>query len=170
MKQGLVHLYWGEGKGKSTAAMGLAVRALGRGLRVNIVQFLKDGDSGEIEPLRQLGAQVWTGNETSKFVFQMTPQERDAARAAHQQHLRCALERPCDLLILDEGCAALALDMVDERLMRRAVLERPQGREVVVTGRDPAPWLQEAADYSIQMCCHKHPFQQGIGAREGIEF
>ena len=170
MDKGLVHLYWGNGKGKTTAAMGLAVRALGRGLKVSIVQFLKSGDSGELEPLRQLGAEIWSGKACSRFFRDMTPEEREATRALHDQYLRQALETPCDLLILDEACAAATLGMVDESLLRQAVLERPGGREVVLTGRDPAPWMQEAADYSTEMHGHKHPYEQGILARKGVEY
>lgn len=170
MDKGLVHLYWGNGKGKTTAAMGLAVRALGRGLKVSIVQFLKSGDSGELEPLRQLGADIHSGKACSRFFKDMTPEERAETRALHNQHLRQALEGDCDLLILDEACAAATLDMVDESLLRQAVLERPEGREVVLTGRAPAPWMQEAADYSTEMHCHKHPYEQGILARKGVEY
>ena len=83
-ERGLVHLYWGEGKGKTTAAMGLAVRALGRGMKVSIVQFLKDGDSGELAPLRELGAAVYSGG-TDKFVFQMTPEEAEQATEFYRQ-------------------------------------------------------------------------------------
>ena len=170
MQQGLVHLYWGEGKGKTTAAMGLAVRALGRGRRVTIVQFLKSGESGELQPLRQLGALVFSGKGSSKFVFQMTEEEKQLARDACNENLRQALAQPCDLLILDEACAAVKLGMVEENLLKAAVMARPEGREVVLTGREPAEWMVEAADYSTEMHCHKHPYQQGISAREGIEF
>ncbi|MGI5883858.1 MAG: cob(I)yrinic acid a,c-diamide adenosyltransferase [Candidatus Spyradocola sp.] len=167
---GLVHLYWGEGKGKTTAAMGLALRALGHGCRVTVVQFLKNGSSGELAPLRTLGAAVYAGMTGTKFVFQMTPEERAQERAAQDACLRRALDEPCDLLLLDEACAAWQLDMVDRTLLQQAVLERPEGREVVLTGRDPAPWMQEAADYSTEMHCHRHPYDRGVGAREGVEF
>ena len=170
MELGMVHLYWGEGKGKTTAAMGLALRALGNGCRVVVVQFLKDGQSSELEPLRRLGARVYSGQPGTKFFSQMTPEEREEVRARHNDLLRQALESPCDLLVLDEACAAFRLGMVEENLLRRAVLERPAGREVVLTGRDPAPWMQEAADYSTEMCCHKHPYRQGIAARKGVEY
>lgn len=170
MEKGLVHLYWGGGKGKTTAAMGLAVRALGRGLRVTVVQFLKDGGSGELAPLERLGAAVYSGVPGTKFVFQMTEAEKAKTRALHTGLLRQALARPCDLLILDEACAACQLDMIDQALLQKAVLERPAGREVVLTGREPADWMQQAADYSTEMRCHKHPYEEGIPAREGVEF
>lgn len=170
MDKGLIHLYWGEGKGKTTAAMGLALRALGRGKQVAVVQFLKDGTSGELEPLRRLGAAVFSGKICGKFVSQMTPGERADTARQNTQHLRDALERSCDLLILDEACAAWQLDMVDRELLRNAVLDRPQGCEVVLTGREPALWMTEAAHYSTEMCCHRHPYTDGIPAREGVEF
>lgn len=170
MDKGLVHLYWGEGKGKTTAAVGLALRMLGSGGTVTVVQFLKDGQSSELEPLRRLGARVYSGQPGTKFFSQMTPEEREEVRARHNDLLRQALESPCDLLVLDEACAAFRLGMVEENLLRRAVLERPAGREVVLTGRDPAPWMQEAADYSTEMYCHKHPYRQGIAARKGVEY
>ena len=75
--QGLVHLYHGTGKGKTTAAMGLALRALGQGFQVTVVQFLKDGRSGELEPLKKLGARVFSGPGTMKFSWKQTPEERE---------------------------------------------------------------------------------------------
>lgn len=170
MDKGFVHLYWGEGKGKTTAAMGLALRALGRERRVTVVQFLKDGTSGELEPLRKLGATIYSGGSCGKFVAQMTPEERTETFHLNTEHLKQVLEIPSDLLILDEACAAWQLDMVDRDLLRKAVLERPEGREIVLTGREPAPWMSEAADYSTEMRCHRHPYQKGVPAREGVEF
>ena len=168
--KGLVHLYCGDGKGKTTAAVGLALRALGAGRTVTVVQFLKDGQSGELALLRRLGATVYSGRPGMKFVFQMNGAEKAAARAAHDAMLRRALAEPCDLLVLDEACAALALGMVDEALLKDAVQRRPAAREVCLTGRDPAPWMREAADYLTEMRCVRHPFAQGIAARRGVEF
>lgn len=170
MDKGLVHLYWGDGKGKTTAAFGLALRMLGSGGSVAVVQFLKDGQSSELEPLRHLGARVYSGQPGTGFFSQMSPEGRKTVRARHDDLLRQALAQPCDLLVLDEACAACRLGMVDEALVRQAVLDRPAGREVVLTGRDPADWMQQAADYSTEMCCHKHPYQQGITARKGVEY
>lgn len=150
--------------------MGLALRALGAGKAVAVAQFLKDGRSSELDPLRRLGAAVFSGEPGMKFVFQMTEQEKDSARAAQNALLRRALAVPCDLLVLDEACAALALGMVDEPLLKAAVLGRPEGREVCLTGRDPAPWLVEAADYLTEMRCLRHPYSEGVPARPGIEF
>lgn len=165
----MLHLYWGNGKGKTTAAMGLALRALGHGRRVVIVQFLKDGTSGEIAPLRAAGAAVYAC-PNAKFTWLMDETDKAAAREASARALGQALAEPFDLLVLDEACAALKSSILDEALLRRAVAFAKNGREVVLTGRDPAPWLQDAADYSTEMRAHRHPYADGVAAREGVEY
>lgn len=165
----MLHLYWGNGKGKTTAAMGLALRALGHGRRVVVVQLLKDGTSGEIAPLRAAGAAVYAC-PNAKFTWLMDEADKAAAREASARALGQALAEPFDLLVLDEACAALKSGILDEALLRRAVAFAKNGREVVLTGRDPAPWLQEAADYSTEMRAHKHPYADGVAAREGVEY
>jgi cob(I)alamin adenosyltransferase len=167
---GLVHLYCGEGKGKTTAAMGLALRALGNGRRVTIVQFLKGMASGEVALLEQLGARLYRGDPDTKFAFQMTETEQQAMRVLQTQQLRAALANQPDLLVLDEACAAWQLDLVDRPLLQEAVLHKPRAQELVLTGRDPAEWMVDAADYYTEMVCHKHPYQRGIPARKGVEF
>ena len=165
----MLHLYWGNGKGKTTAAMGLALRALGHVRRVVIVQFLKDGTSGEIAPLRAAGAAVYAC-PNAKFTWLMDEADKAAAREASARALGQALAEPFDLLVLDEACAALKSSILDEALLRRAVAFAKNGREVVLTGRDPAPWLQDAADYSTEMRAHRHPYADGVAAREGVEY
>lgn len=169
-RQGLLHLYYGDGKGKTTAAMGLALRALGSGKRVVIVQFLKGGKSGEIPMLEQLGAKIYRGKAGGKFVFQMTAEEKAAARAVQNENLRAALEQPADLLVLDEAGSAWELDMVDQELLQKAVLERPAGQECVLTAHAAPQWMRDAADYLTEMKCQRHPYQRGIPAREGVEY
>ena len=163
----MLHLYFGSGKGKTTAAAGLALRALGHGKKVVVVQFLKDGTSGEIEPLRRLGAAVFAC-PNAKFTWLMTPQEKADALAHNTQTLENALQMPCDLLILDEACAALRAALLPEALLQKAVLNAPY--EVVLTGRDPADWMLQNADYITEFTAHRHPYEKGIPAREGIEY
>ncbi len=170
MAKGLVHLYWGNGKGKTTAAMGVALRSLAAGKRVVIVQFLKGRESGEVKLLSQLGAKIFRGKAGQKFVFQMTEQEKAETRKTQEENLLAALREPADLLILDEACAALKLSMVDEALLKQAVLEKPENQELILTGREPADWMEEAADYSTEMHCWRHPYEKGITAREGVEY
>lgn len=165
----MLHLYWGDGKGKTTAAMGLALRALGHRRKVVIVQFLKDGTSGEIEPLRRLGAVVYAC-PNAKFTWLMNEAEKAEARRNATAALRQALEQSWDLLVLDEACAAYENDLLDEKLLRQAVAWAEAGSEVVLTGRTPADWIQAAADYSTQMRACQHPYTKGVAAREGIEY
>mgnify|MGYP002555162538 CR=1 FL=1 len=102
----MLHLYWGDGKGKTTAAMGLALRALGHGRRVVILQFLKDGSSGEIEMLRRCGAAVYAC-PNAKFTWLMTDAERTEARRTNTRTLQTILQGSFDLLVLDEATAGL---------------------------------------------------------------
>ena len=169
-QMGLLHLYYGDGKGKTTAAMGLALRALGSGKRVVIVQFLKGGRSGEIPLLEQLGAKVYRGKAGQKFVFQMNEAEKAATRALQDANLAAAMAEPADLLILDEAGSAWELDMVDPELLQRAVRERPAGQECVLTAHQPPQWMLDEADYVTEMKCHRHPYQKGVPARKGIEY
>ena len=165
----MLHLYWGDGKGKTTAAMGLALRALGHGRRVVVVQFLKDGTSGEIALLRRCGAEVHAC-PNAKFSWLMTDAEKADARRANTAILREVLAQPFDLLVLDEACAAHKNALVDEQLLRTAAARAQADAEVVMTGREPAAWMKDAADYSTEMRAVKHPFRQGVGAREGVEY
>ena len=159
-RTGLLHLYYGDGKGKTTAAMGLALRAMGSGKRVVILQFLKGGKSGEVPLLEQLGAKVYRGKAGQKVVFQMNEAETDTMEPL----------LTCDLLILDEAGSAWELDMVDKALLQKAVLERPAEQECVLTAHAAPQWMLDAADYATEMKCHRHPYQRGISARQGIEY
>ena len=170
MEKGLIHLYWGDGKGKTTAAMGVAMRALAAGKKVVIVQFLKGQESGEITLLSQLGAKIHRGKAGHKFVFQMTEEEKAETRKVQNENLLAALQEPADLLILDEACAALELKMVDETLLKKAVCEKPEEQELILTGRNPADWMMEIAEYNTEMHCWHHPYEKGIKARRGVEF
>ncbi|MBQ9064909.1 MAG: cob(I)yrinic acid a,c-diamide adenosyltransferase [Blautia sp.] len=167
---GLIHLYHGEGKGKTTAAMGLALRALGQGRRVVIMQFLKNGKSGEISPLRKLGAEVFSGPPETGFTSQMSEAEKKEAADRYEKTLAHVLSLECDVLVLDELCAARSFNMISAESAMHAVLEGPEERETVITGRNPEPWMLEAADYITEMRCERHPFQKGIKARKGIEY
>ena len=121
----MLHLYWGDGKGKTTAAMGLALRALGHGRRVVILQFLKDGSSGEIEMLRRCGAAVYAC-PNAKFTWLMTDAERAEARRTNTRTLQTILQGSFDLLVLDEACAACKNDLVEEALLREAAARAEQ--------------------------------------------
>ena len=169
----MIHLYCGEGKGKTTAAMGLALRMAGRGRGVVIAQFLKSSDSGERTALSRL-AQVTLlpVPEEMKFTFAMTEVEhRQAAEQSQSlltEAIRLAREPGCGLLVLDEVCSAVNAGMLPLEDVLCA-LDIPD-LEIVLTGRDPHPTLEARADYIT--CCQKirHPFDCGLPARPGIEF
>ncbi len=142
MSRGLVHLYCGDGKGKTTAALGLGLRACGRGLRVLLVRFLKDERSGELEPLAGLpGFTILETPQKLPFVPKMSLLEKQAYQAYARQMLdaakRAALGGQCDLLILDEAAAAAHHGMVAQEEITQLLQTRPSSLEVVLTGRNP---------------------------------
>ncbi len=170
MQHGQVHVYFGEGKGKTSAAMGLALRAHGAGKRAVILQFLKGQSTSELAPLQQLGITVLRAQTSEAFVFQMSAEQRAQTRRDNDAALQKARALGADVLVLDEACAALSLGVLDEALLRAVVCEKPPLQELVLTGRDPAPWLVEAAQYATEMRCVRHPCDEGLAARKGIEF
>lgn len=169
----MVHIYCGDGKGKTTCAMGLAVRAAGHGRKVVVAQFLKGNNSGERAVLESLPTvNCLPVPETIKFIFAMDAQEKAQARAQMTAAFAQAVEasRDSDLLVLDELCGAITTGMVPLEDVLAFLDNRPEGLEVVITGRDPASELQERADYITEMRKVKHPFDKGVNAREGIEW
>lgn len=171
----MIHYYYGYGKGKTTAAMGLALRALGQGREVVIVQFLKDGQSGEISALEGLpGVTVLYGKGGKGFTFQMTDEEKLATRRVHDENLARAVERVredrCGMLVLDEVGDALELLLLDEAALAALLGACPERTELVMTGHAALPVLVNAADYVTRMEKIKHPYDCGVGARRGVEF
>ena len=172
---GFVHIYCGDGKGKTSAALGLAVRAAGRGQRILLVRFLKNEDSGEVPVLRQVpGITVTPCDREFGFVFRMDEEEK-AEAAKYFQHrfeqaCQMAAEEEYDVLILDEIMAACNYGMVREGDVAEFLKNRPGKLEVVLTGRKPSERLLVLADYISEICMKKHPFEKGIAAREGIEY
>lgn len=170
---GLIHLYCGDGKGKTTAALGLALRAAGAGKQVVFTQFFKDGSSSEIGPLAALpGVRVFHADTVRGFYRNMTPTQREQAgkdyTALFRQVTQAAQE--ADLLILDEIVSACNRGVVPEKLVTDFLREKPARLEVVLTGRNPSAALLKLADYITEMRKLRHPFDRGIGARKGIEF
>ena len=171
---GLIHIYCGDGKGKTTAAVGLAVRCAGRGNKVLLVQFLKSRNSGELYSLAKLpDIEVMRGKESKKFTFQMNEEEKHALLIEHNKMFEQVLEKikngGYSLLILDEVIGALNAKVFEMPKLIEFLRHKPENLEVVLTGRNPAPELVEIADYVSEMRKVKHPMDKGIMAREGIE-
>ena len=170
---GLIHIYCGDGKGKTTAAVGLAVRASGAGKQVVFTQFFKDGTSSEVENLRNLpGIRIFHADTVKGFYRSMTPQQRETAKTDYTAlFCKVTAQAQCaDLLILDEMISACNRGVVPEALVLAFLENKPEGLEVVLTGRDPSQALQERADYMTEMRKLRHPFDAGIPVRKGIEF
>ncbi len=171
---GLIHIYCGDGKGKTTAAVGLAVRCVGRGNKILLVQFLKSRDSGELYSLAKLpDIEVMRGKESKKFTFQMNEEEKHALLIEHNKMFEQVLAKikngGYSLLILDEVIGALNAKVFEMPKLIEFLRHKPENLEVVLTGRNPAPELVEIADYVSEMRKVKHPMDKGIMAREGIE-
>ncbi|MCR5844992.1 MAG: cob(I)yrinic acid a,c-diamide adenosyltransferase [bacterium] len=171
-KRGLVHLYSGDGKGKTTAAMGLAARAAGSGKHVVIAEFLKGDRSCELNTLRLSdNVEVMKADCPVKFSFRMTDEERERTRLANDELLARLAQCDCDLIVADEAINAYRLDLIDRQALKDFVVNKPEGTELVLTGRQPDEFFIEHADYATEMVCRKHPYrEQGIKARKGIEF
>ena len=171
---GLIHIYTGDGKGKTTAAIGLSVRCAGHGNKVLFVQFLKSRPTGELKSLPLIpGIEIIRGKETKKFTFQMNAEEKQQVLAEHtalfkQVMEKCATEKP-DLLVMDEVLGACNTGVFDLELLLDFLKNKPEELEVVLTGRSPDPRLMELADYVSEICKRKHPFDKGIPARTGVE-
>ena len=176
-RQGLVIVHTGDGKGKTTAALGLALRAWGSGLRVLILQFIKGGQRyGELEAIkalkdvrntievRQCGLGFTRRDESRKV--EHIAAAKEAIREAEQEIVSGAW----DLIILDEINYAVKFGLLETEDVLRLVNEKPQNLHLVLTGRDAAPELVAAADLVTEMKLVKHPFQKGIKAQLGIEF
>lgn len=175
-KRGCVHLYCGDGKGKTSAAVGLAVRAAGRGQRILIVRFLKNDDSGEVAVLAGIeGIDVMPCEKDFGFYFRMSEAEKAEAQRHYGrmfgQACRMAEEGRYDMLIFDEMMAACNYNLVPEaQVVDWIAHHRPCGLELVLTGRNPSEQLKELADYISVIQMEKHPFREGLPARLGIEY
>ena len=162
---GRIHVYYGDGKGKTTAAMGLALRAAGSGLDVLMFQFLKDNSSSERVILEQIpNVTCLPGKDRVKFVSKMNADEK--ARLKHYNNK--ALDEiikfcgPFDVLVLDE--------ILSEEKLVEFLEHKPRGLEIVLTGHVVSDKVLELADYVTEIRKVKHPYDQGITAREGIEY
>lgn len=170
---GQIHVYTGDGKGKTTAAFGLAVRALGRGKKVAVIQFLKPKPSGEIialSKIKELAGNLYL-KSFGKNEFVKTPKKKDIAEA--EKGLREAkkiLKKDFDLVILDEINVAVAFGLLDINKVIRAVDSRRIGVNVVLTGRRAHLKILEQADLVTEMRKIKHPHDRGIKGKIGIEY
>ena len=170
----MVHIYTGDGKGKTTAAVGLSVRFAGTGQKVVFTQFLKDNTSGELKILGNMeGMTLVLADEVFDFYYLMS--EEDKVRAAHvydqllRRAVKTAEEQKAGMLVLDELMSAYQYEFIDRKWFLEFLKNSTGNLEVVMTGRDPAPELLEAADYISEIKKVRHPYDKGVPARDGIE-
>lgn len=173
LEKGLVQVYTGKGKGKTSAAFGLALRATGRGLKVYMIQFIKGGfDYGELYTVKNLPNFTLKAFGRGKFVTSKPPQKEDVRLA--QEALRLAEKvihsEIFNIVILDEINVALDLKLIALTDVLKLVKTKPFGLELVLTGRNAPKEIVEAADLVTEMKEVKHPFSRGIEARRGIEY
>ena len=192
LTKGMVHVYTGNGKGKTTSSFGLALRASGHDLRVAVVQFLKaSGYSGEVLAARRFvpnikvfsfgkkcpnaslhEEQIARGSFQSfcKECFSTTQEEREEAKEALEYARRLAATNEFDVIILDEVNVALSKSLVSLDEVMELVKNRKPNIELVLTGRNAPQEIIELADFATEMRCIKHVWDAGMPARPGIEF
>ncbi|GGD04575.1 cob(I)yrinic acid a,c-diamide adenosyltransferase [Aureimonas glaciei] len=171
--KGLVIVHTGKGKGKSTAAFGLVFRALGNGMKVGVVQFVKGKwETGERKILEHFPEQVSMSAMGDGFTWETQDRQRDiaAAKAAWERATALILDEEHDLVLLDELNIVLRYDYLDVADIIAVLKQKPAMKHVVITGRNAKDELIEFADLVTEMEAIKHPFRSGVKAQRGIEF
>ncbi len=167
---GKIHIYTGDGKGKTTAALGLALRAIGAGYRVYIVQFLKGQDYSELSSLKPLKALTLKRFGQKGYIIEKGgKQDKQAARQALAWSEKIIKSGKFDIVILDEIFLAVWFKLISVNQLIRLISLKSKNVELVLTGRRAPKELIRMADYVTEMREVKHPFKQGLMARRGIE-
>lgn len=171
MKKGYLQIYTGNGKGKTTAAIGLAVRAAGAGKKVRIIQFAKGRLSSEFALLLQSTNITFSRFGTTKFIKgDPSPADKRHAQNGFTEALAAFTDKKLDLLILDEFCCAVGLGMITLEDALLLIASRPDYLELVITGRNAHPALIKKADLVSEIKEIRHYFRNGVAARKGIEY
>ena len=171
----MIQIYYGDGKGKTTAAIGQAIRAAGAGMLVTMVQFLKGSPSSELEVLSRIPEITVLRNDMDLgFTNQMSDQQKQQVTMMHNVNLLAAIDRinqkECDMLILDELLSTYELGLVDQNMVHTLFEMRPKELEIVMTGHAEVPYFMKQADYITNVKKERHPFDKGVKARRGIEY
>jgi cob(I)alamin adenosyltransferase len=172
LKTSFIHLYTGSGKGKTTAAIGLALRAAGAGLRVYFAQFAKGTDTGEFRILSKLTNLITIKQFGARSFIKGRPSKNDKTLAANGFALveKIIREGRYDVVVLDEICIACYYKIIPLQAVIDMIQNRPDHVEIVLTGRNAPQELIDAADLVTEMREIKHYFAEGVHARKGIEF
>lgn len=173
LEKGLVQVYTGDGKGKTSAAFGLALRAIGRGFKVFVIQFIKGGfDYGELHVVDKLPNFKLAAFGRGKFITDVSPSGEDAklAREALKLATEVVNEGEYDIVILDEVNVALNLKLIKLEDVLKLIKTKPKHVELILTGRNAPARLIEVADLVTEMKEIKHPYMKGVQPRKGIEY
>ncbi|WP_300347238.1 cob(I)yrinic acid a,c-diamide adenosyltransferase [Clostridium sp.] len=175
LKEGYVQVYTGNGKGKTTAAMGLAFRAAGDGMEVKIVQFLKSWKTGELEAASKFpNLEIYRFEKVKGFTWELNEEElsqlKKEVRGAFDFVKKLIENRECDILILDEIMAAISTGFIECNEVLDLINSKPIDMELILTGRNVPDKILERADLVTEMKEIKHYYKKGVNAREGIEF
>jgi cob(I)alamin adenosyltransferase len=168
----LVLVNTGDGKGKTTAALGTVMRARARGWRVSVVQFMKSSDwkVGEEQSARQLGVDWWTLGDGFTWESEDLDESEAVAREAWRQAAQIISSGDYEMVLLDEVTYPMNFGWIDTAEVVRVLRERPETTNVILTGRDAPAELLEIADTVTEMRKVKHPFDRGVQARRGIDY
>lgn len=171
-KLGLIHIYTGHGQGKTTAAFGLALRALGASLQVCLIQFMKTGQYSEIKALRKFKKLKIFQFGRKSFVNLKKPSKIDVkiAQDGLKFTQKALMSRKYDLVILDEVNVAINFRLIALIQLIKLIKNKPKSVELVLTGRYAHPKVIKLADYATEMKEIKHPFRKGVLARKGIDY
>ena len=170
MKQGYVHVYTGNGKGKTTTMLGLTLRATGAGFRVYIGQFLKSGEYSEVKALKQLsGVRIEQYGEVGFIIDEPTEKDIAIAKAGFCKATAAVYSGQYDVIMLDEINVATDLGLIAVQEVVDLIKEKPQNVELVLTGRNATPEIIAAADLVSEIREIKHYYHAGVMARKGIE-
>jgi cob(I)alamin adenosyltransferase len=172
-EKGLVMVHTGKGKGKSTAAFGMVFRALGNGMKVGVIQFVKGKwQTGERVILEKLGDQVTMTAMGDGFTWETQDRQRDidAARAAWERAKEMIMDDEHDMVLCDELNIVLRYDYLPVDEIIEVLKNKPEMKHVIITGRNAKDELMDFADLVTDMTMVKHPFRNGVKAQVGIEF
>lgn len=169
--KGFIHVYTGDGKGKTTAAIGLTVRAIGNGLKVLFVQFIKDTYTGEFKILEKFPELIDIYRCSTGFIYEIPDKSQIETVAKCLKDIEEKLKKTTyDMIVFDELSVAITTGVLSRHDVERLIQLKPERAELIITGRGAPQWLIEKADLVTEMKKLKHYFDRGIHARKGIEY
>ncbi|GAA0085100.1 cob(I)yrinic acid a,c-diamide adenosyltransferase [Clostridium sp. MB05] len=176
LDKGLVQVYTGNGKGKTTAAIGQGMRAYGNGLKIYMLQFLKGGPTGELKTIDELGEnfELFRFEKPRDFVWNLNEKEKEELKLEIKEGYKFILDtirnNKCDVLIIDEIMGVLYNKFLTVEEVLYIIDNKPTNMELILTGRDIPEEILRKSDLVTEMKCIKHYFEKGVDARKGIEY